>query len=69
MKKYSRLDFICRYEAGELRGKEVLELFSDLIKSGLAWSLQGCYGRMAVNLIKRGYLGDNGDILKEIDEV
>jgi len=63
-KKFDEIGAIIRYETGELRGQEVLELFSHLIKNGKAWSLQGSYGRMAQNLIDRGYLSVTGEILK-----
>jgi hypothetical protein len=45
------LDAIIAYENGELDNQEVLELFEYLIGSGLAWKLQGSYGRMAKQLI------------------
>jgi len=66
MAKFNEVDYIISYEAGELRGDKVLKLFSHLIKTGRAWSLQGAYGRMAVNLIDRGYLSKQGKILKAV---
>lgn len=63
-KKFDLTGAIISYEAGELRGDKVLELFSHLVKNGMAWSLQGCYGRMAEALIDRGYLSRQGEILK-----
>ena len=65
-KKFDEVGAIISYEAGELRGQEVLRLFSHLIKTGQAWSLQGSYGRMAGALIERGYLSKQGKILKTI---
>ena len=41
---------------------ESLKMFSELIKNGMAWSLQGHYGRTAKHLIDNEYLLDNGDI-------
>jgi hypothetical protein len=41
-----------------------VELFSELIKNGMAWTLQGNYGRTAKALIDAGYLNKEGDILK-----
>jgi hypothetical protein len=64
MVKFNIVDYIIAYEQGELRGAEVLKLFSYLIKTGKAWVLQGSYGRQAQNLIDRGYLSVKGKILK-----
>lgn len=45
---------IIAYETGELDQDEQVILFQHLIDSGMAWSLQGHYGRMAHDLIKAG---------------
>lgn len=58
------VDRIIAYEQGELSPKATIELFSELIKNGQAWSLQGHYGRTAMNLINNGYLDKKGKILK-----
>jgi hypothetical protein len=42
------------YEAGTLNKDEIIAGFQELIKSGLAWELQGSYGRMATSLIEQG---------------
>jgi hypothetical protein len=39
---------------GELNESEVIELFQSLVSTGLAWSLQGSYGRTAKALIEAG---------------
>lgn len=50
------IDRILAYENGELTEEdEVVSFFQDLIDSGLAWSLQGSYGRAANDLIRGGY--------------
>lgn len=49
------IDQIIAYENGDLGQEEVIELFQSLIDSGLAWSLQGHYGRTAAALIDEGY--------------
>lgn len=58
----STLDLILDYEFTGLNVAETLELFSRLIRTGQAWTLQGSYGRAASSLIERGYLTDKGDL-------
>jgi hypothetical protein len=55
------------YEDGELDTTEIVQLFSKLIKSGMAWQLQGMYGRQAMTLINSGYLDKEGNILEKGD--
>ena len=50
-----QIDKIISYEQGELDKEGIIELFQELINSGLAWRLQGSYGRMAAHLIEAGY--------------
>ena len=59
-----KVDMIIAYESGELDDNGTLELFSNLIKSGQAWSLQGHYGRTARAIIEAGYISKNGEILE-----
>lgn len=48
------IDGIIEYENGELDEQEVIELFQRLIDNGMAWQLQGHYGRTAAALIEAG---------------
>ena len=50
---------IMAYEQGEMSDDEMVEFFQQLIDSGLAWSLQESYGRMAMRLIEAGYCTDS----------
>tara|TARA_X000001388_G_scaffold74110_1_gene66629 strand:- start:251 stop:430 length:180 start_codon:yes stop_codon:yes gene_type:complete len=43
------------YESGEMTEDEIVEFFQQLIDSGMAWTLQGHYGRTAAYLIEQGF--------------
>jgi len=45
---------ISAYEAGELDSEQVIDLFQRLVNTGIAWQLQGSYGRTAQALIDVG---------------
>lgn len=49
------LAFIMRWENGETDFDETVAGFQALIDSGVAWKLQGVYGRTAVALIEAGH--------------
>jgi hypothetical protein len=44
---------IIRFEDGEMDEAEVIELFQKLVDTGLAWKLQGSYGRMVMRLAEQ----------------
>ena len=56
------IDDIIAYENDELDDVKTLELFSKLVKTGSAWTLQGHYGRTAMALIEDGLLTKAGEI-------
>ena len=56
------IDYIMDYECGTLNQTDSIELFSHLIKTGQAWSLQGHYGRTAKHLIVNDYIDKDGVI-------
>lgn len=58
------VDKIIAYESGDMTLEQIIDFFSELVKNGMAWTLQGCYGRMAESLIDRGYLDRNGKVLQ-----
>jgi len=47
---------IMDYEAGQLCDDAIIELFQELVDTGMAWQLQGSYGRTASALINAGYV-------------
>ena len=50
------VDNIIRYEQGDMNEEEVIEFFQELVDTGLAWKLQGHYGRTAKVLIDYGWV-------------
>lgn len=56
MNRTSLYAAIIAYEQGELDEQETLELFDRLVATGLAWELQGHYGRTAHDLIESGLI-------------
>ena len=50
------LGMMIQYEQGELSYPEMITLFSYLVDTGMAWSLQGHYGRVAATLIENGII-------------
>jgi hypothetical protein len=57
-----QIDRIISYEQGDLSDLETVELFSELIRDGSAWTLQGHYGRTASGLISQGVIDTEGNI-------
>ena len=47
---------IIKYESGQLNQEQTIQLFQGLVDSGLAWKLQGHYGRLAYQLLEAGLL-------------
>ena len=56
-------DKIIRYEDGEMEEEELVQFFAELVRSGMAWTLQGHYGRTAQALIERGLISRKGEVL------
>ena len=52
----NQIDKIIAYEQGELDDAETLELFQALVNNGMAWTLQGSYGRTAMSLLEAGLI-------------
>ena len=50
------LEYITAYECGSITDEYYIALFQYLLDSGLAWKLQGSYGRTTVDLLNNGYL-------------
>lgn len=63
-KKPDLVGLIMAWESGEMSPDATVEFFGQLVKNGMAWTLQGCYGRMAARLIEAGYLAKTGKVLR-----
>jgi hypothetical protein len=50
------VDKIIAYEQGEMDEDDTVVFFQELVNTGLAWTLQGHYGRMAKQLIESGHV-------------
>ena len=66
-KEIDVVGLIIAFESGELNDESALKLFSHLVKTGQAWTLQGYYGRTAKQLIDVGHIGEDGEILIDVD--
>ena len=64
--KTNLLDLIMAHEQGDATDAQTLELFANLVQTGMAWTLQGHYGRTAAHLIENGYLSPEGAILIDV---
>ena len=60
----SNMQVLFDYEDGKLDEIQSLILFSELLKSGLVWQLQGHYQRTAKALIEGGFLQFDGTIIE-----
>lgn len=49
------LSILIDFETGQLDDETTIKFFQYLIDTGLAWQLQGFYGRTAKDLIASGY--------------
>jgi hypothetical protein len=55
-------DSIIEFEDGQQSHDDTIAMFQSMINSGMAWKLQGSYGREAMSLIESGQciLGEVG---------
>ena len=67
--EFNTLDFIMNFEDGEISNKEIVDGFSQLVKTKIIWSLQGLYQRTFYDLLNAGYLDKSGNILCYPDDL
>lgn len=52
------LDDMISWAQGTLSASDTIILFQKLVNNGMAWQLEGEYGRQAVTLIQAGLVSD-----------
>jgi hypothetical protein len=52
----NQIDKIIAYEQGDLDEDDIIDLFQEMLDSGIVWQLQGSYGRTARQLIQLGHI-------------
>lgn len=62
-KPFDVVRFVMRFEAEAVDPNEVIDGFAHLVATGLAWQLQGSYGRYAEALINAGWIDGEGNVL------
>jgi len=62
------INTLMAYESGELNEAETINFFADLVKTKMAWSLQGHYGRVASAMIDAGFISPEGEVTELAEE-
>ena len=65
--KDDRLDKMMAWEDGTLGETETIALFQQLVNTGVAWQLQGSYGRAAANLLDHGLISSPFQVVGDSD--
>jgi len=53
---YDLASALIDFEQGELDATDTVRLFQHLVDTGMAWTLQGFYGRTAARMIEAGLI-------------
>jgi hypothetical protein len=62
IKDESICNMIIDFESGDMSMEDVITLFQHLVDTGVAWELQGSYGRLASQLIEQGLVDTRNNV-------
>lgn len=62
------VDQLAEYESGEMSDDDTINLFQDLVNTGLAWQLQGSYGRQAAAMLEAGMISSPFQTVADSDD-
>lgn len=62
------LDQMIAWEEGEITYEGMIALFQELVNSGLAWQLQGMYGRQASAMLDAGVITSPFQVVGDSDD-
>ena len=60
---------LIEYETGEMNEVDVINFFAHLIRTKLAWKLQGHYGRTASSFIQDGLIDEFGNLTEKTIDI
>ena len=58
------VSMIDAYENGDTNLEQEIFLYAELVRTGKAWTLQGHYGRVAMEMIDLEFISKDGRVLK-----
>jgi hypothetical protein len=64
IKEMNLAERVLLYETDQMSEQEMIKLFQDLVDTGMAWKLQGHYGRTAMILLDAGVIAPPEDVLR-----
>ena len=64
IKEMNLAERVLLYETDQMSEQEMISLFQDLVDTGMAWKLQGHYGRTATILLDAGVIAPPEDVLR-----
>ncbi len=64
IKEMNLAERVLLYETDQMSEQEMISLFQDLVDTGMAWKLQGHYGRTSMILLDAGVIAPPEDVLR-----